>query len=366
MRDNVPKKPESAARAPGLTVEELARLLACPFEGDGRKVITGVAGLENAGTGDLVFLASPKFRKLLEGCQAAAAIVPPEETFRALPVIISKTPQLTFILAVEHFFRPYRPEPGIHPTAAVSPSARIGKRVSVGALAVVGEEAEIGDGSVLFPLVSIYPRARIGRDCVIYSHVSVREDVRIGNRVILHCGAVIGSDGFGYFKLEDGSHKKIPQAGTVVIEDDVEIGANSAVDRAALGETRIRRGTKIDNLVQVAHNVEIGENAILAGQVGIAGSSKIGKNVVLAGQVGVADHLSVGDNVVAIAQAGIAQDVPPGAVVAGTPQINVHDWRRASVLLPQLSDLFKDFRRLKKQVEELEKAVNQNRSSGSK
>jgi UDP-3-O-[3-hydroxymyristoyl] glucosamine N-acyltransferase len=256
---------------------------------------------------------------------------------------------------VELFFQPFRPEPGIHSTAVVSPSAKIGQRVAVGALTVIEDKAEIGDGTVIFPLVSIYPRVKIGEECVLHSHVSVREDVRIGSRVILHSGVVIGSDGFGYLKLADGTHKKIPQKGTVVIEDDVEIGANSAVDRAALGETIIRRGTKIDNLVQVAHNVEIGENAILAGQVGIAGSSRIGKNVVLAGQVGVADHLSVGDNVIAIAQTGIAQDVPAGAVVAGTPQLDVRDWRKASVLLPQLYDLVKDMKKLKARVEELEK-----------
>ena len=352
----MPKTPESAAAGPaGLTVEELARLLACRFEGDGRTVISGVAGLENAREGDLVFLASPKFRKILEGSPAAAAIVPPEEPFRGIPVILSETPQLTFIRAVELFFQPYRPEPGIHSTAVVSPSARIGQRVAVGALTVIEDKAEIGDGTVIFPLVSIYPRVKIGEECVLHSHVSVREDVRIGSRVILHSGVVIGSDGFGYLKLADGTHKKIPQKGTVVIEDDVEIGANSAVDRAAFGETIIRRGTKIDNLVQVAHNVEIGENAILAGQVGIAGSSRIGKNVVLAGQVGVADHLSVGDNVIAIAQTGIAQDVPAGAVVAGTPQIDVRDWRKASVLLPQLYDLVKGMKKLKARVEELEK-----------
>ena len=352
----MPKTPESAAAGPaGLTVEELARLLACRFEGDGRTVISGVAGLENAREGDLVFLGSPKFRKILEGSPAAAAIVPPEEPFRGVPVILSETPQLTFIRAVELFFQPYRPEPGIHSTAVVSPSARIGQRVAVGALTVIEDKAEVGDGTVIFPLVSIYPRVKIGEECVLHSHVSVREDVRIGSRVILHSGVVIGSDGFGYLKLADGTHKKIPQKGTVVIEDDVEIGANSAVDRAAFGETIIRRGTKIDNLVQVAHNVEIGENAILAGQVGIAGSSKIGKNVVLAGQVGVADHLSVGDNVTPIAQTGIAQDVPAGAVVAGTPQIDVRDWRKASVLLPQLYDLVKDMKKLKARVEELEK-----------
>jgi UDP-3-O-[3-hydroxymyristoyl] glucosamine N-acyltransferase len=239
----------------------------------------------------------------------------------------------------------------------VSPSARIGRGVAVGALTVIGDEAEIGAGTVLFPLVSVFPRARIGKDCVLYSHVSVREDVRIGSRVILHCGAVIGADGFGYLKLEDGTHKKIPQTGTVIIEDEVEIGAGSTVDRAALGKTVIRRGAKIDNLVQVAHNVEIGENAVLAGQVGIAGSSRVGKNTVLAGQVGVADHLDVGDNVIAIAQTGIAQDVPAGAVVAGTPQLDVRAWRKASVLLPQLHGLFKDVKRLMLRVEELEKRL---------
>jgi len=362
----MPRTPKSAPAGPaGLTVEELARLLACRFEGDGRRVITGVAGLENARAGDLVFLASPKLHELLEKSAAAAAIIPPEEPFRGMPVILSETPQLTFIRAVELFFQPYRPGPGIHPTAVVSPSAKIGRHVAVGALTVIGDEAEIGDGTVLFPLVSVFPRVRIGKDCVIYSHVSVREDVRIGARVILHSGVVIGADGFGYIKREDGTHKKIPQTGTVIIEDDVEIGANSAVDRAALGRTIIRRGTKIDNLVQVAHNVEVGENAILAGQVGIAGSSRIGKNVVLAGQVGVADHLNVGDNVIAIAQTGIAQDVPPGAIVAGTPQLDVRDWRKASVLLPRLYDLVKDLKRLKARVEELEKSVKKEEPGGS-
>ena len=355
----MPKTPESGAAGPAsLTVEELARLLACRFEGDGKTLISGVAGLENARRGDLVFLAAPKFRKLLEGSPAAAAIVPQGEPFRGIPVILSETPHLTFIQAVEFFFQPYRPEPGIHPTAVVSSSAKIGQRVAVGALTVIGDKAEIGDGTVIFPLVSIYPQVKIGEECVLHSHVSVREDVRIGSRVILHSGAVIGSDGFGYLKLEDGTHKKIPQRGTVVIEDDVEIGANSAIDRAALGETLVRRGTKIDNLVQIAHNVEIGENAILAGQVGIAGSSRIGKNAVLAGQVGVADHLSVGDNVIAIAQTGIAQDVPAGAVVAGTPQLDVRDWRKASVLLPQLYNLVKDMKKLKARVEELEKIAH--------
>jgi UDP-3-O-[3-hydroxymyristoyl] glucosamine N-acyltransferase len=352
----MPEKPSSIP-PPAWTVAELARRLGCRFEGDGTKVISGVAGLEAAEAGDLVFLADPRFRKRLEKSRATAAIIPPNEAFRGTPVIFSENPQLAFMSVVELFFQPYRLEPGIHPTAAVSPSARVGKDVAIGALAVIEADVEIGDGTVVFPLVSIYPRARVGEHCVIHSHVSIREDVRIGSRVVLHCGVVVGADGFGYIKNQDGSHKKIPQKGTVIIEDDVEVGANTAIDRAALGQTVIRRGAKIDNLVQVAHNVEVGENAILAGQVGIAGSSRIGKNTVLAGQVGVADHLSIGDNVIAIAQTGIARDVPSGAVVAGTPELDVRDWRKASVLLPQLSALVKEMRKLKARVVELEKLL---------
>jgi UDP-3-O-[3-hydroxymyristoyl] glucosamine N-acyltransferase len=352
----MPEKP-SQSPPPSRTVAELARLLGCRFEGDGTKLVTGVAGLETAEAGDLVFLAAPKFRGLLEKSRAGAAIIRPDDDFRGIPVIFSDDPQRAFIRAVELFFQPYRPEPGVHPTASVSPSARVGKDVAIGALTVIEADVEIGDGTVIFPLVSIYPRARIGDHCTVHSHVSIREDVRIGSRVILHCGVVIGSDGFGYLKGGDGAHKKIPQKGTVLIEDDVEIGANTAIDRAALGQTVIRRGAKIDNLVQVAHNVEVGENAILAGQVGIAGSSRVGKNTVLAGQVGVADHLNIGDNVIAIAQTGIARDVPAGAVVAGTPELDVRDWRRASLLLPQLSSLAKELKRLKARVEDLEKVI---------
>ncbi len=352
----MPKKPRTSAPS-ARTVKELSGLLDCRYEGDGTKLITGVAGLETAEADDLVFLAAPKFRGLLEKSRAGAAIIPPEESFRGIPVIFSENPQLTFIKAVGLFFQPYRPELGIHPTASVSPSARVGKEVAIGALTVIGADVEIGDGTVIFPLVSVYPRVKIGEQCVIHSHVSIREDVRVGDRVTLHCGAIVGSDGFGYIKLTDGSHKKIPQKGTVIIEDDVEIGANTAIDRAALGQTIIRRGAKIDNLVQVAHNVDIGENAVLAGQVGIAGSSRVGRSAVLAGQVGVADHLSVGDDVIAIAQTGIARDVPAGAVVAGTPEMDVRDWRRASVLLPQLYDLVKDLKKIKARVEELERLI---------
>lgn len=254
------------------------------------------------------------------------------------------------------FFKPERPEPGIHPTAVISKSAKIGADAAIGAHCSVGDDAAIGDGTILFPLVTIYPRVKIGERSVIHSGASIREDVRIGNRVIIHSGAVIGSDGFGYLKAEDGSHVKIPQKGTVVIEDDVEIGANSTIDRAALGETIIRGGTKIDNLVMIAHNVEIGENGILAAQVGIAGSSKVGKNAILMGQVGIADHVTVGDSVIIAAKSGVTKDIPSGSFVSGSPHLDVRDWRKVWALMPQMYDIVKDFKKLKKRVEELEKA----------
>ncbi len=354
----MPKPPEPGApAAPSLTVVELARLLGCPYEGDGERKITGVSSLEQAREGDLVFLIHPRYRKQLEETRASAAIIPEEETFRKIPVLLSKNPHLAFIRAVEFFFQPYRPRPGVHPSALVSPSARIGRDAAVGAFCVIGDEVEIGEGTVIFPLVSVYPRARIGERAVIHSQVSIREDVRIGDRVIIHSGAVIGSDGFGYIEEADGSRHKIPQKGTVVIEADVEIGANTAIDRATLGETIIRRGAKIDNLVQVAHNVEIGENSILAGQTGIAGSSKIGKGVIMGGQVGVADHVRIGDKVIVAAKSGITKDVPAGAFVSGSPHLDIRDWRKVWVLLPQLYDFIKDLKKLKAKVEELEKSI---------
>lgn len=342
---------------PCLNVEELARLLNCPYEGDGGREIQGVSSLEMAKEGELVFLAHRKYRALLEQSKASAAIIPVEERYDRIPVIKSENPHLDFIKAVELFYRPYRPMPGIHASALVSPSAKIGKDVSIGAFALIGDGAEVGAKTVIFPFVAIYPRVKIGRETVIHSHVSIREDVQIGNRVIIHNGAVIGSDGFGYLQDKDRSHIKIPQVGRVIIEDDVEVGANTAIDRATLGETIIKKGTKIDNLVQIAHNVEIGQNSILAGQVGIAGSTKIGKNVIMGGQVGVRDHIKIEDNVIVAGKGGVAKDIPANSIVAGIPHMDIKDWLRISALLPKLYDLSKDIKRLKKKVEELEKKI---------
>jgi UDP-3-O-[3-hydroxymyristoyl] glucosamine N-acyltransferase len=342
---------------PSISVEELAGLLSCTFEGDGKTEIRGVSSLERAGEGDLVFLAHPKYRTLLEESRASAAIIPAGEKKGRIPVILSENPHLSFIKAVEVFYSPYRLKPGIHPSAIVSPSAKTGKEVAIGAFAYIGDGVSIGAKTVIFPFAAIYPGVKIGKECVIHSHVSIREEIRIGNRVFIHNGASIGSDGFGYLQDKDGSHIKIPQTGTVIIEDDVEVGANAAIDRASLGETIIKKGTKIDNLVQIAHNVEVGPNSILAGQVGISGSVKIGKNVIMGGQTGVADHLHIGDKAITAAKTGVTKDIPPGSIVAGYPHQNIREWRKTRALLSRLHDLIKDVRGLKKKVEELEKKI---------
>jgi UDP-3-O-[3-hydroxymyristoyl] glucosamine N-acyltransferase len=339
-----------------LTVQELADRLGLAYEGDGTVRIAGVAALESAQPGDLVFCALPKHRDLLARTAAAAVILPPGEAYEAKPVLRSENPQLAFVRATEIFFQPYRPAPGIHPAAVVAPSARLGRNVSVGAFAIIGEGAEVGDRTVIFPLVTIYPRVIIGHETVIHANASLREDVRVGNRVVIHNGVVIGADGFGYLKAEDGRRIKIPQKGTVVIEDDVEIGANSTIDRAALGTTIIRKGVKIDNLVMIAHNVEVGENAVLIAQTGVAGSSKVGRNTILSGQVGIPDHINVGDDVVVAAKTGVTGHIPSGSFVSGSPHLDIRVWRKFWAAAPQLYELLKEFKRLKARVEELEKS----------
>jgi len=269
-------------------LKELAKILNCVYEGDGEVEITGVASLERAREGDISFFDSQKYRIYLEKTNASAVIIPLEEKFNRLPVLKAENPKLIFAEVLDLFFEPYLPKPGVHSSAFVSSKAKIGKNVSIGAFCYIGDYSEIGDNCIIFPLVCIYPYVKIGEETIIHSLVSIRERTIIGKKVIIHNGAVIGSDGFGYVQEKNGSCKKIPQTGRVIIEDEVEVGANTAIDRATIGETIIRRGAKIDNLVQVAHNVEIGENAILAGKVGIAGSTKIGRGTILGGQVGIA------------------------------------------------------------------------------
>jgi len=334
----------------------LAKKLGCPYQGKGTTKISGVSSLKEAQKGDLVFLAHRKFRSQLDETKASAAIIPADESFRRIPVIKSDNPQLSFIRAVEYFFQPHKPSPGIHSQAFVSPTAKLGKDVSIGAFAFIGEDVEIGPRTVIFPLVALYPRTKVGCDCMIHSHVSVREDTVIGNSVIIHNGAVIGSDGFGYVQDKNKPHVKIPQKGIVVIQDNVEIGANTTIDRASLGKTVIGRGTKIDNLVQIAHNVETGSDVILVAQSGIAGSSKLGKRVIAGGQVGIADHVEIGDNVIMAAKSGVTKSIPANTMVAGIPHLDIRDWRKAWAAIPQLYDLLKEIKTLKKKIEMLEKA----------
>ena len=347
------KKPHEAGRSQETTVADLARLLGCAYEGEGATRLTGVADLAGASEGELVFMAHRKFRPLLEKTLAAAVILPPEEPCDRIPVIRSSDPQRSFVQAQDVLFSPYRPAPGFHPTALIAETARIGEGVSVGAYAVVGENVEIGSGTVIHPSVTIYPGVKIGRDCVFHSFVSLRENVTLGSGIILHNGVVIGADGFGYLPPMDGSRVKIPQQGTVVIEDDVEIGSNSTVDRGTLGATRICRGVKIDNLVQVAHNVEIGENSIVMAQVGIAGSSSTGENVILAGQVGIPDHIDIGANAVVAAKTGVTKDIPANTMVSGSPHLDIQVWRKAWAAIPRLYDLLKEVKQLKKEIESL-------------
>jgi UDP-3-O-[3-hydroxymyristoyl] glucosamine N-acyltransferase len=268
-----------------------------------------------------------------------------------MPSLRCDDPYLTFAKALELFYQPPRPAAGIHSTAVVAPSARIGEGASIGPYAVIGEDVEIGARAVLHSHVVIYRGAKIGDDFCAHSHSVVREFCQIGHRVILQNGVVIGADGFGFAKQSDGRHYKIAQSGIAVIEDDVEVQAHSCVDRATVGETRVRRGAKLDNMVQVGHASVVGEDAILCAQVGLAGSSHLGRNVLLAGQVGVAGHLTLGDNVIATAQSGIPNDVPADTMVSGYPAIENKLWLKCAAVFRRLPELNEAVRGLRARLE---------------
>ena len=281
---------------------EIARSLGCKLHGDSNIEITGVAGIEDARAGELTFLANPKYRPMLATTQASAVIVIKGIDVAQVAMLHSPNPQLDFARAIELFHLAPTYEPGIHPTAVIAKSARVGVGAHVGPYCFVDEGVELGSNAVLHSFVTIYSGVTIGDDFFAHSHVCVREGSRIGNRVLLQNGVVIGSDGYGFARQTDGRWYKIRQSGTTVIEDDVEIQAQSVVDRATVGETRIGRGTKIDNLVQVGHACKVGEDTLLCGQVGLAGTTRVGNRCILAGQVGVAGHLTIGDGATLTAQ----------------------------------------------------------------
>ena len=331
-----------------MILRDLAQRLGCPVHGDAAVEVHRVAGIEEAGPGDLTFLANAKYGPFLSTTRATAAILAPEVD-TALPRIVSANPYLTYARAAALLHPSTRPAAGVHPSAQVDPTASLGPEVHVGPLAVVGARSHVGARTVLHAHAVLYEDVAVGSDCVLHSGVQVREGCCLGDRVVVQNGAVIGGDGFGFARGPEG-YEKIPQVGRVVVEDDVEIGANVAIDRAALKETRIGRGTKIDNLVQIGHSVVIGRDTVLAGQVGIAGSTRVGSGVVLAGQVGVVGHITIGDGVVATAQAGVASSLEKGAVVSGSPAIENRRWLKASAVFPRLPEMLRRLRALERRV----------------
>jgi UDP-3-O-[3-hydroxymyristoyl] glucosamine N-acyltransferase len=329
---------------------ELAARLGCKLEGGENGEVHGVAGIESAKTGEVTFLSNPKYSRELAKTLASAVFVDEKVVIRRDPglpplaALRSQNPYFDFARAIELFSVPVAYPPGIHPTAVVAKSAKLGEGAHVGPHCFVDEGVEIGRNAVLHSLVTIYQNTRIGDDFLAHSQTVVREGCILGNRVILQSGVVIGGDGFGFAKRPDGRWHKIMQYAPVVIEDDVEIQANSCVDRATVGETRIRRGAKIDDLVLVGHACEVGEDAILCGQVGLAGSTRVGNRCVLAGQVGSAGHLEIGDGATVTSQSGVPSDVPPGALYSGYPAMENKLWLKVMAALKNLPEMQKTLR----------------------
>jgi UDP-3-O-[3-hydroxymyristoyl] glucosamine N-acyltransferase len=346
------KLSELAARLAGVGPRE--QQIDCTVEGDGDIDISRVAAIEDAGPGELTFFANPKYADALRRTRASAVIAAPSVPGIPCAVLRTADPYLIFARALGLFADAWRPAPGIHQLAFVEPGAVVAADASIGPFVLVGEGARIGARTILHSHVSVGRFAEIGADCVIHAQASIRERVTLGDRVVLQDGVVIGADGYGFARRRDGSHEKIPQIGRVVVEDDVEIGANTTVDRPAVGETRIGAGSKIDNLVQVAHGVQVGKNVLLAAQVGIAGSSVIEDQVTLAGQVGVAGHLTIGKGTVATAQTGIPNSVDPGSFISGYPAIPNRDWLKASAVFRKLPELRRLLSDLERRITELE------------
>ena len=311
--------------------------------------IIGLNGIEHAGPGELTFVSNPKYGAAARTTRAAAVIV--SENFPAIPAAMlrAKDPYLSFAQALELFHAPLRYEPGVHATAVVHPTAKIGPGAHIGPYAVVGENVTIGANVVLLAHVVLYRGVIIGDNFFAHAHSVVRENCRIGNNVLLQNGVIIGADGFGFAKTAEGRWHKIPQPAPVVIGDDVEIQANSCIDRASVGETRIGRGVKVDNLVQVGHGSQVGEDALICAQVGLAGSTEIGNKVILTGQVGVVGHCKVGDNAIVTPQSGVANDIAAGALVSGAPAVDHKLWLKYSAILPRLPEIARAVRKIPKE-----------------
>ena len=340
------------------TVTELAEFLGGVVQGDGDTVISGLGSLETAGPESLTFLANPRYAAKVAETSAGAVLMAPGGERYGRTAIEMSNPYLGFAKLLTLFYTaPHEPR-GVLPAAIVSNSATIGTGASIYAGAVIGKNVSVGARTTVYPGAVLYDNVVVGEECTIHANAVIRERCRIGSRCIIQPGAVIGSDGFGY--APDGSgYYRIPQIGIVVLEDDVEIGANSCIDRAAIEVTLIKRGTKLDNLVQIAHNCQIGEDCMIVSQVGISGSAKIGNHVTLAGQVGVAGHLTIGDNVLVGAQSGVPSSLPANAAYSGTPTMPHREWLKSAMIVPRLPEIKKTVSALEKRVAELEAKLNQ-------
>ena len=328
-----------------MNLQDLASKLGATLDPPNADVdITSVGPIDSAQPGQLTFISDSKYAPLAASTQASALIVSEKFPAASKPLLRVKNTQYAYARAVELLHHQPHEGHGVHPTAVIHSSARIGPKAAIGPYVVIGEGVEIGEHCTLLPHVVIYRDVKIGKNFFAHSHVSIREGTQIGNSVLLHNGVVIGSDGFGFAKDDQGEWYKIPQTGRVVIEDNVEIQANCCIDRASLGETRIGRNTKIDNLTHVAHNCVIQENSMLCAQVGLAGSTEIGKNVILAGQVGVAGHCKIGDGVIVTAQSGTHGDIPPGSMVSGSPAFDHKQWLRSVTAFARLPELVRALR----------------------
>jgi UDP-3-O-[3-hydroxymyristoyl] glucosamine N-acyltransferase len=335
------------------TLGELAVFLEGDLQGPADLAIEGIAPIDQATDREITFITQKRFARLVDQSKAAAFIVSREYAGLPRPLIIVPHPYLAYARVAALFAPPLQRWPGVSDLSYLGQGVALGLQVSIAPLAFIGDGTELGDRVTIMSGCVIGEEVRIGADTLIYPNVTIRERCTVGARCIIHSGAVIGSDGFGFVPGETG-HVKIPQIGTVIIEDDVEIGANCTVDRGALGATRVGRGVKIDNLVQLAHNVQVGENSLLVAQVGISGSTKLGKGVVLAGQVGVAGHLEVGDGVKVGAQSGVHHSIPAGQIVSGSPTRPQREWLQQVSHIPKLPDIYRRLKQLEQRVQELE------------
>ena len=345
-------------------LRELAEYVQGSVAGDDRVIISSVAGIEEAEPGSITFLSNPKYRAKLSSTRASAVIVAPDIDAPGLNLLKVANPYAAFARIMTLFEQKFHPPLGIHPTVAMGDAVRIGEDCRIGAHVTLGNHVSIGARTILYPGVVLGDYVTVGSDTLIYPNVSVLQEARIGDRVILHSGTVIGSDGFGFAPMND-EYVKIPQIGTVVIEDDVEIGANVTIDRAALGQTHIKKGVKIDNLVQIGHNVVIGEHSIIVAQVGISGSTKLGRHVTLAGQVGVVGHIEISDNVIVAAQSGIHKSVPEQSIIAGSPAVDQTLWKKSQMALLRLPDALKTIRSLEQRIRALEAQLRQDADGSS-